>query len=72
MDALKLIKRAENGSVTIPLPKEWQNSELEIIVFPVVHSSKNKSELTKYRGIYKNVDAETIIRDMGEEWDRDI
>jgi hypothetical protein len=72
MQALKIIKRAENGSVTIPLPEEWKNSELEIIVFPVTAHSKEETDISKYRGIYKNVNAETIIRDMGEEWERDF
>jgi len=72
MEALKIVKRAENGSVTIPLPAEWQNSELEIIVFPTTPKVFEKSDLTQYRGIYKNMNAENIIRDMGEEWDRDF
>lgn len=72
MEALKIIKRAENGSLIIPLPEEWKNSELEIIIFPTSIEKQEKDNLAKYRGVYKNIKAENIIRDMREEWERDF
>ena len=43
MDYVRLIKRIEDNTITIELPENYKNKEVEILVLPFEETGKNKS-----------------------------
>jgi len=75
MEALRVLKKPENGTVTITLPDKLKDQdELEIIVLPVEQKIAKKKDFDprKYFGIYKdqNIDADKVSKELRDEWDR--
>ena len=76
MEALRVIKKPVNSTITITLPESFGDGEVEVIVRPVekIQSPKKNFDPTKYRGIWrdKNINIDKICREMREEWERDF
>jgi hypothetical protein len=77
MEALRVLKKPENGTITITLPDKLKDQdELEIIVLPVEKKVKKKKDFDprKYFGVAKlNMTIEEIdeeCKKMRDEWDR--
>ena len=79
MEALRVLKKPENGAVTIALPERLKNhKELEIIVLPVEQKTETKKKLDPkqfYGAANLNMTIEEIAvecQKMRDEWERDF
>ncbi|HUT63235.1 MAG TPA: hypothetical protein VMZ04_04675 [Anaerolineae bacterium] len=70
MEAFRTIQKAENGVVTVNLPENLKNSEVEVIVLPAEEKKEKKKKFDplKFKGIWKDmdIDADKTFREMRE------
>lgn len=78
MEALRLVKKPENGVITIRLPGSFKSHNLiEVILKPVEEvptERKSTFDPRKFRGIWKNweIDVDSVSREMRQAWERDF
>jgi len=73
MQAIRQILEPVNRQITITLPKRFGDSNsVEVIVLN--NQKKSSNNFSKYKGIWKNrnIDTDTISKDMREQWETKI
>ena len=76
MEALRVIKKPVNSTITITLPASFGDGEVEVIVRPVGKDRKKNETFDpeKFRGSLRSEmsdkELEEEIRKMREEWER--
>ena len=79
MEAIRILKKPKNGTVTIPLPEQLKNQKrLEIIVLPVEEKNETKKKFDPrefYGAANLNMRVDEIDKEcpkMRDEWERDF
>jgi hypothetical protein len=77
IEALRFVKRPENGRIIIDLPQKLKSQKkVEVIILPLNLETKTKKDFDpkEYKGIWKNndIDVEKMCKEMRDEWERDF
>jgi len=75
MESYRVIKKPKKCKLTISIPENMNDMELEVIVQPVIKANqKKKFNPDRYKGIWKDIkiDVNKMSQEMRSEWERNI
>ena len=77
MQALRLIREIENGTLKIDLPEPFKKGKIEIIIMNIEENERTRDTFhdfdpEQFRGIWKhlNLDVGKMCGEMREEWNQ--